>query len=48
MSLFYKTFLDKNWKTHLNYNISWYKKNFELLILAFKVKMYKLKQKKND
>ncbi|KAJ8725370.1 hypothetical protein PYW08_003553 [Mythimna loreyi] len=42
MSVFYKAFLDKNWKLHLNYNKEWYKKNFALLGLALRVKMKKL------
>ncbi|XP_022916145.1 COA8 family protein CG14806, mitochondrial [Onthophagus taurus] len=37
MSEFYKKFLDENWKTHVTYNFQWYKKNFEILILAFRV-----------
>ncbi|XP_076633688.1 cytochrome c oxidase assembly factor 8 isoform X2 [Colletes latitarsis] len=37
MSVFYKYFLDKNWKSHFDYNIMWYKKNIKLLILEFKV-----------
>lgn len=37
MSEFYKDFLDKNWKVHVFFNISWYLKNFELLIMAFQV-----------
>lgn len=42
MSVFYKAFLDKNWKLHLNYNVEWYKKNFALLSLAIRVKLMKL------
>lgn len=42
MSVFYKYFLDKNWKLHLDYNISWYKKNFKLLLLELRVKISKL------
>lgn len=38
MSEFYKKFLDENWKTHFNYNKTWYKHNFELLVLAFRTK----------
>ncbi|KAK2576703.1 hypothetical protein KPH14_005363 [Odynerus spinipes] len=36
MSVFYKNFLDKNWRMHLDYNISWYKKNFRLLLLELR------------
>ncbi|KAJ0180256.1 hypothetical protein K1T71_003660 [Dendrolimus kikuchii] len=42
MSVFYKRFLDKNWKTHIQYNIDWYKKNITLLGLAMQVKIRKL------
>ncbi|XP_055844290.1 COA8 family protein CG14806, mitochondrial [Episyrphus balteatus] len=42
MSEFYKTFLDKNKKMHLYYNISWYLKNFDLLVLAGQVNVQKL------
>ncbi|KAI5646145.1 hypothetical protein NE865_01607 [Phthorimaea operculella] len=42
MSVFYKAFLDKNWKTHINYNIEWYKKNVTLLGLAIQVKLRRL------
>ncbi|KAJ6637049.1 Cytochrome P450 18a1 [Pseudolycoriella hygida] len=34
MSEFYKSFLDKNWNFHFYYNVSWYMKNLELLILS--------------
>lgn len=47
MSVFYKSFLDKNYKMHVYYNISWYIKNFGLLFLAARVnleKMYKPKR----
>ncbi|CAB3252044.1 unnamed protein product [Arctia plantaginis] len=42
MSVFYKAFLDKNWKLHLNYNMEWYKKNFTLLKLALRIKLMRL------
>ncbi|XP_077288867.1 cytochrome c oxidase assembly factor 8 [Arctopsyche grandis] len=37
MSIFYKAFLDKNWKTHVNYNVQWYKKNISLFMLSMRV-----------
>lgn len=37
MSEFYKAFLDKNWKMHALFNVSWYLKNFDLLVLALQV-----------
>ncbi|XP_034477357.1 COA8 family protein CG14806, mitochondrial [Drosophila innubila] len=37
MSVFYKSFLDKNRRMHMMYNISWYLKNFDMLTLAFAV-----------
>ncbi|KAH8303319.1 hypothetical protein KR059_007200, partial [Drosophila kikkawai] len=42
MSEFYKTFLDKNWRIHLMYNISWYLKNFDILTLAAGVQLQRL------
>ena len=39
MSEFYKAFLDKNWKVHVYFNLSWYIKNFELLFLALQVNL---------
>ncbi|XP_041977010.1 COA8 family protein CG14806, mitochondrial [Aricia agestis] len=42
MSVFYKAFLDKNWKAHLDYNKEWYKKNVTLLGLAIQVKIQRL------
>lgn len=45
MSLFYKKFLDKNWKLHFLYNISWYSKNFELLFLNVRINIEKILNK---
>ncbi|XP_017793459.1 PREDICTED: APOPT family protein CG14806, mitochondrial isoform X2 [Habropoda laboriosa] len=45
MSVFYKEFLDKNWRMHMNYNIAWYKRNVKLLFLEIAVRMSKLKFK---
>ncbi|XP_023166967.1 APOPT family protein CG14806, mitochondrial [Drosophila hydei] len=42
MSVFYKSFLDKNRRIHLMYNISWYLKNFDMLTLAFAVEVQNL------
>lgn len=39
MSEFYKAFLDKNWKVHVFFNLSWYIKNFELLFLAIQLNL---------
>ncbi|GFG32235.1 hypothetical protein Cfor_02042 [Coptotermes formosanus] len=44
MSVFYKTFLDKNWKVHKRYNAEWYRKNIELVIFALRVKIFKAKR----
>nr|CAD7425949.1 unnamed protein product [Timema monikensis] len=44
MSVFYKAFLDKNWKIHLDYNIEWYRKNISLVFLALRVNMFRVKQ----
>nr|CAD7203284.1 unnamed protein product [Timema douglasi] len=45
MSVFYKAFLDKNWKIHLDYNMEWYRKNISLVFLAFRVNMFRVKQR---
>ncbi|XP_013140452.1 PREDICTED: APOPT family protein CG14806, mitochondrial [Papilio polytes] len=42
MSVFYKSFLDKNWKAHITYNLQWYKKNVILLKLAIQVRLRRL------
>ncbi|XP_034248928.1 COA8 family protein CG14806, mitochondrial [Thrips palmi] len=42
MSEYYKNFLDKNWRLHVSYNFQWYRKNFNLLYMAFKVQLSKL------
>jgi len=44
MSVFYKTFLDKNWKVHIWYNAEWYRKNIGLVIFALQVKIFKIRQ----
>lgn len=45
MSVFYKQFLDKNWQSHFNYNIAWYKKNIQILLLGILVNISKFKFK---
>ncbi|XP_053983588.1 cytochrome c oxidase assembly factor 8 [Hylaeus volcanicus] len=45
MSVFYKHFLDKNWKNHFNYNIAWYKRNIKLLFLEIGARVIRLKFK---
>lgn len=45
MSKFYKDFLDKNWEHHVKYNFEWYKQNFALLFLAFRVYVEQFKLK---
>ncbi|XP_059618663.1 COA8 family protein CG14806, mitochondrial [Phlebotomus argentipes] len=42
MSVFYKAFLDRNWKIHVYYNISWYIKNISLMFLALRVELTRL------
>lgn len=41
MSVFYKSFLDKNWDSHFYFNIAWYLKNFEVTFLALQVNIEK-------
>lgn len=45
MSVFYKRFLDKNWQSHFNYNISWYKRNLMILLFGIAVSISKFKLK---
>lgn len=45
MSEFYKYFLDKNWDLHFYYNVSWYMKNLELLVLSAQVNVSKIYRK---
>ncbi|XP_015119843.1 apoptogenic protein 1, mitochondrial [Diachasma alloeum] len=45
MSVFYKKFLDSNWKNHVNYNYSWYKQNIKILFLEVRVRLSKMKFK---
>lgn len=37
MSEFYKSFLDSQWKAHLNYNLEWQKRNFTIAALSLLV-----------
>lgn len=48
LSEFYKSFLDKNWHIHFYYNISWYMKNADLLLLAAQVQVGKLFKKRSN
>ena len=41
MSEFYKSFLDSKWKSHLNYNLEWQRRNFTILFLGFFVGIQK-------
>ncbi|XP_037049253.1 COA8 family protein CG14806, mitochondrial [Bradysia coprophila] len=45
MSEFYKYFLDKNWSLHFYYNVSWYMKNVELLLLSAQVNISQIFRK---
>lgn len=45
MSGFYKEFLDKNWKNHVDYNFKWYRRNFTILFLSMLVNIEKLFQR---
>lgn len=45
MSEFYKYFLDKNWSLHFYYNVSWYMKNLELLLLSAQVNVSRIFRK---
>ena len=41
MSEFYKSFLDSKWKSHLNYNLEWQRRNITILFLGFFVSIQK-------
>ena len=39
MSVFYKSFLNSRWKSHLNFFLEWQKRNFTILVLGIRVKL---------
>ncbi|ESO02537.1 hypothetical protein HELRODRAFT_66220, partial [Helobdella robusta] len=45
MGIFYKKFLDDNYRIHLQYNKSWYLKNFKILWLTVLVQFEKIFKK---
>ncbi|KAL0266549.1 UNVERIFIED_CONTAM: hypothetical protein PYX00_009059 [Menopon gallinae] len=45
LSIFYKDFLDKNWRNHFNYNINWCKQHFYVTFLDFRVRLQRLLKK---
>ncbi|KAL5009068.1 hypothetical protein ScPMuIL_014649 [Solemya velum] len=45
MVVFYKGFLDENYKMHMKYNGEWYERNINLLWPAFKVSTERLKRR---
>jgi len=46
MSVYYKKFLDSKWRSHIDYNLEWQKRNFSILFLAFRVQLESLISKK--
>lgn len=46
MSVFYKSFLDKNWRSHLTYNWEWYKRNALLVLLHLRVNLERLSRRR--
>ena len=34
MSVYYKKFLDSKWRSHIDYNLEWQKRNFSILFLG--------------
>jgi hypothetical protein len=42
MSVFYKQFLDKHWRSHVDYNFAWYKRNVKILFLGMAAKVSQL------
>ncbi len=47
MSDFYKTFLDAQWSSHLNYNLEWQKRNFTIAALSILVGFENLFKRRN-
>ena len=47
MSIFYKEFMNKHWRNHLDYNKEWQKKNWTIIYLMFRVKLQKFLQRKS-
>ena len=39
MSIFYRDFMNKHWKSHLDYNKEWQRRNWTIIWLMFKVKL---------
>ena len=46
MSEFYKEFLDRNWASHIQYNIEWQKRNFTIIFLSILVGIENLVKRK--
>ncbi|KAG9275268.1 cytochrome c oxidase assembly factor 8 [Astyanax mexicanus] len=44
MAVFYKYFLDRNYKNHESYNKEWYRRNFTITILMAKVALHNLRR----
>ena len=42
MSVFYRNFMNQNWKNHLDYNKEWQKRNWTIIFLMFRVRLQKL------
>ena len=39
MSIFYRDFMNKHWKSHLDYNKEWQRRNWTIIWFMFKVKL---------
>ena len=46
MSLFYRDFMNQNWKNHLEYNTEWQKRNWKIIWLMLKVQCENLLKRK--
>ncbi|XP_072533009.1 cytochrome c oxidase assembly factor 8 [Salminus brasiliensis] len=44
MAVFYKHFLDKNFKKHASYNKEWYRRNFTITILMARVALHNMQR----
>ena len=46
MSEFYKEFLDRNWSSHIQYNLEWQKRNFTIIFLSILVGIQNIVKRK--
>ena len=47
MSIFYRDFMNKHWRSHLDYNKEWQRRNWTIIWLMFKVKLQSVSKSKS-